>query len=292
MVASQIYEKLLEQIPDMAPLFNAVPELRPLFIRKVTENWTTTKFANELHKTDWWKNTPESARLWLATVGSDPAQSNRQRMQRTTDLARIAESEGVSLTMQEFALLSEASLQQGWTEAEIRDAIINSAHRDDPKTGTLDATVTNLKGIASEYGVPTGDQQLFGWARRIGTGRSSQEAFEEVMREHAKSLYPTLADHIDRGISVRQYAEPYAQVAAQYLDMNPADFDLTDPKWNAALQTTRHDGNKTSLAPVSLADWKHKLMVDKQYGWEKSSMAQNDAVAFENSLAEMFGHKP
>jgi hypothetical protein len=294
MVAGAIYQKLLEQFPEFAPLFQAVPELQPLFIKSITEGWTTVKFAEELHKTDWWKKTPESARIWLALTASDPAQAQRQREQTVIQYAGIASREGVQVTLPQLAALAEQGLSQGWGTEEVTDNIIGLAKRKDPATGEIDSTVSQLKATAGDWGVPVSDANAFDWAKKIRMGRSSQDAFEETMRQQAKSMFPALADAIDRGVSVRQYADPYAQLAAQTLEINPADFDLTDPKWQSALQVpVVKAGEKMShFRPQTLAEWRQTMMTDPKYGWDRTDNAKGAALDIGNSIAQQFGFTP
>lgn len=286
LVAASIYQKLLAQYPDFAPLFEAVPELRPLFIQSITGNWTPTKFAEELHKTHWWQVTPESARLWLATSASDPAQASQQRQNTVTEYYRIAAQEGISVPLQQMASLAETGLSQGWTDAQIRDHIVGFAKQKDPLTGTLDSTVSQLKQTASDYGVPTSDPGLFDWAKKIRSNTATMDGFTETMREHAKSMFPALSSAIDRGVTVRQYADPYAQMAAQTLEINPSDFNVTDPKWSQALQQRDKSGQ---MVPMTLSDWQSHMMSDPKYGWDKTRNAQADATNVVQSLGQMFG---
>jgi hypothetical protein len=120
-------------------------------------------------------------------------------------------------------------------------------------------------------------------------GTATPEGWEEQMRQQAKSMFPELSDAIVRGISVRQYADPYAQLASQDLEINPIDFNLADPKWQAALQQINPKTGE--LQAVTLADWKTKMMTDKQYGWDRTENARGAALNLREQLAEQFGFR-
>jgi hypothetical protein len=288
LAGAAIYQQLLDKHPDWAPFFEAVPELRDLFVEWVTTpGMTEDKFADKLFKTNWWRTTPQSARAWVVTTVHDPGQANRQRQQTINQYYDMAAQLGVSVPVNNMYLLAEAGLRQGWDENEIRRAILEQAHGKDPLAGTVDATATRLRGVASEWGVPYGDDQSFEEAKKIQGGRGSVEGFTERMRQQAKSLFPALAESIDKGTSVRQYAEPYAQMASQLLEMDSSQFDLSDDKFRRLLQ--RYDEKSGKFTPLTLAEARSTMMTDRRYGYDYTRNAHQDATSFLQDLGERFG---
>lgn len=290
LVAASIMQKLTEKIPDLAPLFLGVPELRPLFLKLLPppagQSLSTANFANELHKTQWWKSTPEQARLWMATSVSDPAQANLQRQNTLQDYYRIAAQEGVSISFQAMGMLVEAGLREGWDENKIRDSILSLTHGDDKLTGNLDAAATQLQGIAADWGIPYSEKAAFDQAKKLRGGRLTLEGFEEQMRGHAKAMYPAWAEQIDSGTSIKDISEPYRQLASSLLEQPDTQFDLRDNKWRRLLQQKDEKGRWN---PMTLADAQNELMSDASYGYDKTKQARQGALEMVNSIGQAFG---
>jgi hypothetical protein len=112
------------------------------------------------------------------------------------------------------------------------------------------------------------------------------DEFTDYVKEQAKSLHPGLASAIDRGVTVKAYVDPYAQVAAQTLDVSPDSIDFVhDPKYQKALfQKDPKTGENTAM---SLADWGTYLRTLPDYA--KTRGANQMAAQFGNSLLQTFG---
>jgi hypothetical protein len=107
------------------------------------------------------------------------------------------------------------------------------------------------------------------------------------MIEQAKSLFPGLTSALDQGVTVRQYAEPYLQIAQQELGTNINAISLTDPKWNAAVnQIDPKTGQRVSM---NLSDWTSKIRSDSQYGYDTTEQARTRAAQLSTQLTNMMG---
>jgi len=279
-----IVQSITEKYPAFAPFFQ-IPEIRDTLIKAIVGNWTPTKTASEIYKSEWWRTTPESVRTWKALSAVDPAEATRHRHQRVLEMGTLAQQEGVSLTLQQLAMLAEASLAHGWDDLQIRQQIVGSARMDDAAVGGIDSTIADLRQTAADYGIRMSDPTLFDWGQRIRAGRSSLDAFTEYARNQAKIHYTALAPDIDRGITVRQWAEPYVQEAAELLGINPSDVDIRDARWSRALRQRTDKG----LAPMDLFTWRQTLMADPAYGYDRSEHAVGAANQLRDALARDFG---
>jgi hypothetical protein len=177
-------------------------------------------------------------------------------------------------------------LRQGWDDNEIRRALLEQAHGNDPLAGTLDSTATQLRSIATDWGVPLADQDSFERAKKIQGGRGSIEGFTEEMRQHAKALFPAWAERIDNGTTVADLAAPYKQLATQTLEINPTEFNLQDSKWRRLLQQKDEKGR---WSPMTLADAETEMMSNPTYGWDGTKQARGAAVDLVNQLGTAFG---
>lgn len=158
----------------------------------------------------------------------------------------------------------------------------------DPATAErqIDERTANVKRAADDYFVPMADVTAREWSKKVLSGEIPEEAFNSYLREQAKSIMPPLAGAIDRGITPSVYADPYRQVAAQTLEINPNEINFTDPRWQRALMQVDKDGNRTSM---SLADWQTTLRSDPAYGFDNTQQARREAAMFAVKLQETFG---
>ncbi len=98
------------------------------------------------------------------------------------------------------------------------------------------------------------------------------------------SLFPSLKNALDSGVTVAQYVEPYRQMAAQTLEINPDDVDFMSPKYSQALFQNSPDGKRTSM---SLADFGTYLR--KQPEFRQTKAANEQAASMTNYITELFG---
>lgn len=141
--------------------------------------------------------------------------------------------------------------------------------------------------LAGAYLIPLSEQTLDTWTRQILGGKVPEDAFRGYLVEQAKSRWPTLGAALDAGVTVAQYAEPYKQIAARELELNPAAIDFMQPKWMAPLDhVDTSTGERTTM---SLSDWTNKIRSDAQYGWDETSGAREKAAQFNSELLTTFG---
>jgi hypothetical protein len=126
-----------------------------------------------------------------------------------------------------------------------------------------------------------------GWATKLASGAVDQAAITGYAQEQAKSLFPGLADAISRGVTVRQYADPYLQIANQELGINTSTVSLTDPKWMKAINTI--DPKTGARTSMNLSDWTSLVRSDPTYGYDKTTQASSQAADFAGRLGQMMG---
>jgi hypothetical protein len=190
------------------------------------------------------------------------------------------------LTSPGFAFLTKA-VQLHWTADQIKYQLLASVNKTVSGGGDIGASATDIKKQFNDYGVPVSDQAVMDWAMKLQSGQVDAAAITGYAQEQAKSLYPGLADAISRGVTVRQYADPYLQIANQELGVDTANVSLTDPKWNKAInQIDPKTGQRVSM---NLQDWTSLVRSDPSYGYDKTSQASTQAATFATQLAQTMG---
>jgi hypothetical protein len=85
--------------------------------------------------------------------------------------------------------------------------------------------------------------------------------------------------------------DPYRQVAARTLGVDPNSLDLTDSKWMAALQS-RDPADPTKVRPMTLQEWDRYLRTEDSYGFSRSQQGLADYGSFISKLGQTFGVAP
>jgi len=178
-------------------------------------------------------------------------------------------------------------LRNGWTPQDLSNAVgselVRAGKTTDLRRGLIGQGV---QSAAREFGVPLSRQAVDGWVKQIAEGKATQDDYLTYVRNQARSLFPTLTEDLDRGLTVEQVADPYRQVAARVLQINPTDVDFSKSQWNRALNFAGEQGGRRTM---TLDEWENVLRQDDQYGYLKTDEAQQKAYAVARSLGAMFG---
>lgn len=270
--------------PSLSWMLN-VPELADLILKAGIENWDDGRILAALQATQWWKDRNEGARSWEQLVNTDPASANQRRDDLARQIRQFAGQAGLTITNEQAIYIAVESLAKGRTQAEWQQNVLDflmGTQGQDAKGGGI-----NLKALAAEYAVPLSDVTLKQWEQNILNGTADQNTFRAYLMEQAKSLFPSLANAIDRGITVRQYVAPYQEIAAQELGVNPNDIDWTDPKWSTAIH--RIDPKTGQPVSLSLSDWQREIRTNPIYGFDQTTRAKDQAAGLGQAMLERLG---
>jgi len=270
--------------------FFEIPELKAVFKTAIAGKWGPERLEGAITKTKWWKAHSEARRQWMALEKRDPAEARRRMGDRTLEVTAMWEQVGIASNPQRIREIAANSLRFGWSEIQLRRAIGAEFHYNPEAAaltgGTAALTLDGLRTQAEQWGVPLSEQTTKVWLESIVRGKSSEENFGIYLKEQAASLYPTLADAIDRGISPSQYFEPYRQIASGLLGVNPSEINFSDPKWAAALSVPSETGER---APMTLDAWQNEIRSNRKYGWQHTDQAVEQAHEMSLAINKMMG---
>jgi hypothetical protein len=288
---NQIIEQALrEQINQefgWAAAFLDHPELGPLLRQAAQGGWTMQKLQTEIRKTQWWQKTDESQRNWDVLQGQDPASAERQIEGRVAEINNAVATLGSSMAPDRVRVLAQQSLRNGWTPQDLSNAVgselVRAGKTTDLRRGLIGQGV---QSAAREFGVPLSRQAVDGWVKQIAEGKATQDDYLTYVRNQARSLFPTLTEDLDRGLTVEQVADPYRQVASRVLQINPTDVDFSKSQWNRALNFAGEQGGRRMM---TLDEWENVLRQDDQYGYTQTDEAKEKAYSVARSIAAAFG---
>lgn len=254
--------------------------------------WTTAQIDSAMQATDYYRNTSAKNRSWDILQATDP-DTARTKIENTKNvLDDMMQQLGINLSNDgglnslAFKFLNDA-VTQDWTPDQIKYKLLASVNKTTTGGGDLGDAASKVKGVMDDYGVPMSDQAIMGWASKLTQGAVDENAIVGYAQQNAMSLFPGLKDAISRGITVRQYADPYLQIANQELGTDPKTVSLTDPKWMRAL--TNIDPKTGQRVSMSLNDWTSTIRSDPTYGYDKTTQATTQAASFAKNLAQMMG---
>jgi hypothetical protein len=266
---------------------NAYPEIRDAINAAIAAGETGERFQMRLRETNWYKWRTEAQRKYDTMLTSDKATLDKQVADKQAAIKQLLVQLGVNIPSD--ATLNE--MAQNAVRNDLDDAAIRAwavaqgfAHGAQGEAQGVTATsVDELRSIASQYGVPVSDATLSEQLQQILRGERTPEQFTDYYREMAKRQYGSISAQLDQGYTVKQILDPYLDIATRELGVSKDSMLLTDPKWTKMLQ---QNGGQSML---TYDEWRKALRTDKDYGWDKSAVARQEAVNLAGNFAKAFG---
>lgn len=284
----QTMELVRSQYPELIPILSK-PGIQDAVFQAVQNNWTPARLQAALQATEYYRTTGNQDRAWDILTTIDPQTANVQLDIANRRVEALVAQTGITPDAATLANLKQWTAARGWDDSTLRMFFVAYSKKSEtgPPTGELATNAAQVHALAAQYGVPLSDEAALDWANKLVAGGVDQNAVKGYMIEQAKSLFPSLTGALDAGVTVRQYADPYAQIAARELNMNPNDFNLSDQKWLTPLQQIDpKTGQRTSM---SLDQWQTALRTDPKYNYDTTQNGQSAAAALTTALAQKMG---
>lgn len=280
-------EEVKKKFPSQAAYLNN-PEIASILKQAIDGKWPPAVLQSNLEASQWWISHSPQQRQWHHLNATDPAAALQSVQAQYSEIMAQAQSLGLNLDAGKLMTLSVQSLAMGWTEQQLREQMVDMSGGDITH-GSMGATRSSLQGIANDYLLPVSDNSLDKWTRRIASGTTTAEVFKDQMSRTAISRYqdPGIQTALERGMTIREFADPYVQMAAQTLGVNPNDVDLLETKWNSALD---HVDEKTGdRRAMSMSEWEQRIKLNPVYGYDSSKNGIQEASQLVGQLREQFG---
>jgi hypothetical protein len=279
--------KIQSQYPQAMAIITQ-PGVAAVYVQAVKEGWSGDRLEAALENTEWWKTSPAPVRAWQALQATDPATA----AQKGADTKRLFDdiSKQIGLTAPPDFTLFARAVSEGWDANRIKYELIATTNWGGglyPQGGEIGASAATVNSMANDYGVPLSDQTKVQWGRQLAQGAITPDSVKGYLIEQAKSLYPGLTAALDQGITVKQYADPYIQLAQQETGLNPADVNLTDQKWMSLLNKV--DPKTGARVSMSLDEALGAIRSDSAWGYDTSAQGRAAATQLADNLAKTFG---
>lgn len=257
------------------------PAVRRLVNKAVKEQWPKDRLQGAVKETYWWREHSDSQKKADLLASENPQEWERQIEAMKVQLGTQAQQMGLTFTPAQIQAYANTALRNGYSSQEMTSWLAGHGAFDvEDASGAASMTIDALRETAAAYGVRMSDATLRSQVKKaLGSGDTGSflQGYEDTLREQAKMLYPSIADKLDRGLTVRDVASPLLEIAGAELGEDPNGFDLTDPKWTAMF-------NGENGVPMNQDQWMAKLRTDNRYGWAKTNNAKNQAGDFAQQL--------
>lgn len=265
-------DAFLKQHPDVAALINKAKAAR----------WTEARFEAELKNTKWWTTRTDAQRQWDVLSTDNPEEAKRRVAEKQAAITQQAKALGINLSAADLAALARTFVVNGSSDVEIQAALAGRYRIGEAASGQASVTIDDLRAQAQDYGLKLSDGTLQGYVQQVLAGTATPQSLADQMREQAKILYAPIAGALDRGLTVRQYLDPYMQIASAETGVPVDQMDLTDPKWTKAISGTNGQ-------PMTTDEWTSVVRKDPRYGWDKGPVAIQTASQFISQFSRLMG---
>lgn len=285
-------QAIREKFPAFAYLLNE-PDLATLFADSVTHGWGPGEFQAHLMNTRWWKTHSETARNWDTLVKTDPAEAQRQRNMRISEVGNEVRRLGVNLTQWQIVGVAEQSLRGGWDNSRITGRIVEYARGHGLQgSGEIRSTMQQLRALAKQYAVNISNPTLANWSFAIATGRLTEDGVRANLVNIAKSRVDPHGENevlrraLDQGLTVRDAYQGVIETVAGELEIDPSRVDLADNYWGKLLDYQDDKGVQRPMNQTEAIGWARS-----QSAWQTTRGAREQYAQLANAMTTKWGLK-
>lgn len=263
------------------------PELKKIFAQASKENWTSDHFVAKVRDTTWFKTHSDTFRQGAILKKADPATYAQRVAQARAQIATMAHQMGALVPGANMAHFSDQAVMFGWTTDQIKQVIgaYVKAGANGQWTGDAAGYSTQYQKMMADYNVAVSPTTLAKWIHDSVTGTANPDQVRNAMMARAMSKYPSLAEQLKAGQTVRDIAAPYLQSYATTLEVNPNTISVNDPMVQQALA---YKDPKTNQ-PTQKTIWQFEQDLRNDPRYMKTQQAQDTAMKMTKQVLQDWG---
>lgn len=263
-------------------------DVRDLLLRAVANDYTNDRFKKEYQTTQYFLETDEKIREW------NVATPEVKRSQTATYAQNIRDNYGDLFG--DDALLETAAqgaARLGLSGTRLRSYVFQVASQAKSEKSQISQTATadKIRQIGSDYGYTVTqdelDSILTGQPERGTTTILTEQGLKERAKLALLGENPHLKQQIDAGLTLNSMFKNYQSEAAKLLEMDPNSISVSDPKFRQAL--SYRDPKTGQIRQLSLGEWRQMIRTDKQFNYQYTRQANQDATDLGLTIARAFG---
>lgn len=281
-------------------IYNTIPEVAQIIrdgyikdrpIEDIQKDVLNSKWALGLQvgEYDYLKGYATNDRSYLDSVAA-----------KERDVRGVIAQSGYSLNDNQIKILAAGALKAGWTPQQLNDeigkAVVSAAQAGTPvapsvpaeqaPTGLQKTTdAASLRSLARSYGLNLNDSIVESYVQNVIQGNLSVEQITSQFREQAKSLYPSLANQLDRG-TVDDATQTYRNIASNILGVDPTGVDFTDATKYGKLLTYQ-DPKTGESRLMNATEWTQYLRGLPE--WQNTKEAKDSYTNIIDTVTTLFG---
>lgn len=264
-------EELASEYGFAYSFLKSQPGVAKVFDDYVKNNLSKEAFQAELRNTEWWQKNSDSMRQTQAMKATDPATYEANLQATQVMVQQEAAKIGASIPPKKLKGIAEKALATNMDEGALANVLGGYVKF---VGGTLKGEAgqyeNSIKSYASTQGVSMDDQSVKNQAALIARKLATEEDFKNQIMQQAVSAYPGYKQQLEAGQTMQDIANPYVQIMAQQLEINPANIKLSDPLIRQALNGTNAQGK-----PIGMDQTDFLASVKNDPRWAATQGAQD-----------------
>lgn len=258
-----------------------------------------TNFETNFRNTKWYAENGAQGLLAAKDKFSSPRTWQDSLSRRVTDIQNAALAQGYKLDPETVQSLAETSLYSAYESSVFNSAAyqtqlfskIAKAATAAKTPLALGAGLTNeqkLRVYAQDMGVNFGPNWFTDAANTINDPLSGADygTYQKMIRDQAMAKYSGFSDLINKGVTIRQIAEPYVQTMANLLEIDPAAIDYTkDDSIKKGLGMGIAEGGVTQPMPL----WQYEQTLRQDPRWAYTNNARESVNSTAHQILKDFG---
>lgn len=284
-------EKLAANYGFALAFMKSDKELWRLFNKAVAQTWDANRFIAKLRDTKWFKKNSASVRNAIMQEKADPAtyRANVDKMYATVRDTWGSMFGTADMSQKQLRSWAETAHRMGWSEAELVDRMTQGVNYQKLMTrknlgGTAAEAKAQVDALVANYGVNLGDTWKSRQLEKLMEGDDTIAGVQSRVRDLAKREYAAFAEQIEAGATVSELADPYRQMMADLLEVNPRDIEIKDSMIQRAMRQKTKDGKPAALSLNDFGD-----MVRKDKRWQYTDNAREQVASVTEGLLRQFG---
>lgn len=262
-----------------------------------------------LKKSKWFQTHTDDWRKWNFYKNTNPATYKADLQANAAAMAKAYFKAGIKIDADTAIKLAEQAMQKSAT---VNGQIVNynqdyfskvmaeSIDFSKKKTvggkvvydfgGQIEKVAATLYQTAWDYGFPAtvSNKAFSSWlesnVKGLVAGTVNEEDIDNQLQSQAKSMFPGLTDQLNRGMTLREAADPWLTAIAREWDEDPRFMDLNDDTLYKALNFQDEKGN---IAPMNL--YQAKTLARKSPKWQYTEKAKEEYTNIGQKILQDFG---
>lgn len=263
------------------------PELGPIIRACAATGCDEQSFMDDIYGTDWWQQTENAEIQFQLMENWQPAQAAAMIDAAIAKILPIADQLDINIDPARLRLMARNSIVESWTTDDMNRKILSEASwvMGEAGGGSIGANMRVVGGFVDKYFIPHSPGEIEEFARKLWLGDETEGGLEAYFADLAKGQFPSLATHIDRGYTVKQIFDPYAQRIGNLLEIPASSVDfVNDQRFFPIID---HIGSENEHRPMTL--WEMGQYVRTLDDWQYTNNAQTSARELADFIGKKFG---